>query len=44
MTDIRFPTALQMMLSLALAEESGVQRLSSAQLGSSAGANPSLVR
>jgi Rrf2 family transcriptional repressor of oqxAB len=42
--DLRFPTALQAMLSLALAAELGVPRLSSAQLGEGLNANPSLVR
>jgi Rrf2 family transcriptional regulator, repressor of oqxAB len=44
MLDVRFATTLQMMLSLALAHEEGVPRLSSAQLAEGAGANPSLVR
>jgi Rrf2 family transcriptional regulator, repressor of oqxAB len=44
MIDIRFPTALQIMLSLALAEQKGVPRLSSSQLAQSLGANPSFVR
>jgi Rrf2 family transcriptional regulator, repressor of oqxAB len=42
--DLRFPTALQAMLSLALAAERGVPRLSSAGLGGGLRANPSLVR
>src|ERR1700679_3590469 len=42
--DIRFPTALQIMLSLALAEKNNVSQLSSAELAKSLGANPSFVR
>jgi Rrf2 family transcriptional regulator, repressor of oqxAB len=44
MIDIRFPTALQIMLSLALAEQQTVSHLSSSQLAESLGANPSFVR
>jgi Rrf2 family transcriptional regulator, repressor of oqxAB len=44
MIDIRFPTALQIMLSLALAEQQSVSHLSSSQLAESLGANPSFVR
>jgi Rrf2 family transcriptional repressor of oqxAB len=44
MLDLRFPTALQAMLSLALAEESGVSRMTSAELAKGLRANPSLVR
>src|SRR5258708_11046117 len=44
MIDVRFPTALQIMLSLALADRNGVSHLSSAELAKSLGANPSLVR
>jgi Rrf2 family transcriptional regulator, repressor of oqxAB len=44
MIDIRFPTALQMMLSLALAQQEAVPQMSSSQLAQSLGANPSLVR
>ena len=44
MIDIRFPTALPMMLSLALAQQEAVLQLSSSQLAQSLGANPSLVR
>jgi Rrf2 family transcriptional regulator, repressor of oqxAB len=44
MIDIRFPTALHLMLSLALAHAEGVAQLSSAQLANGLGANPSLVR
>jgi Rrf2 family transcriptional repressor of oqxAB len=44
MNDLRFPTALQMMLSLALAEREGVGSLSSAQLAAGIGVNPSFVR
>jgi Rrf2 family transcriptional regulator, repressor of oqxAB len=42
--DIRFPTALQIMLSLALAARNSVSQLSSAELAKSLGANPSFVR
>ena len=42
--DLRFPTALQAMLSLALAHESGIVRMTSAGLADGLGANPSLVR
>jgi Rrf2 family transcriptional repressor of oqxAB len=42
--DVRFPTALQIMLSLALAEQNNVSQLSSAELAKSLGANPSFVR
>ncbi|WP_397451344.1 Rrf2 family transcriptional regulator [Pseudomonas sp. NA-150] len=44
MIDVRFPTALQIMLSLALAEAEGVAQLSSSQLADGVGANPSFVR
>jgi Rrf2 family transcriptional regulator, repressor of oqxAB len=44
MIDIRFPTALQMMLSLALAQAEGVERLSSAQLAEGVDSNPTFVR
>jgi Rrf2 family transcriptional repressor of oqxAB len=44
MIDVRFPTALQMMLSLALAQSEGVERLSSAQLAQGVGSNPTFVR
>jgi Rrf2 family transcriptional repressor of oqxAB len=44
MIDIRFPTALQMMLSLALAQQESVPQLSSSQLAQSLGANPSFLR
>jgi Rrf2 family transcriptional repressor of oqxAB len=44
MIDVRFPTALQIMLSLALAEQQSVPHLSSSQLAESLGANPSFVR
>jgi Rrf2 family transcriptional repressor of oqxAB len=44
MLDLRFPTAVQMMLSLALAKEEGIERLSSTRLAQSLNANPSLVR
>ena len=44
MIDVRFPTALQLMLNLALAHADGVAQLSSTQLAGSLGTNPSLVR
>ncbi len=44
MVDVRFSTALQVMLSLAYAERSGLKTLSSAQLAQGMAANPSLVR
>lgn len=44
MLDLRFPTALQAMLSLALAHEQGIPRLASAELAEGLGANPTLVR
>jgi Rrf2 family transcriptional regulator, repressor of oqxAB len=44
MIDVRFPTALHLMLTLALAHAEGVEQLSSAQLANGLGANPSLVR
>jgi Rrf2 family transcriptional repressor of oqxAB len=44
MLDLRFPTAVQMMLSLAPAKEEGIERLSSTRLAQSLNANPSLVR
>ena len=44
MIDLRFPTALQIMLTLALAEEQGCAPLTSTQLALGLGANPSLVR
>src|SRR6202789_4244089 len=44
MIDIRFPTALHLMLSLALAHTEGVEQLSSSELANGLGANPSLVR
>ena len=44
MIDVRFPTALQMMLSLALAQAEGVERLSSAQLAVGVDSNPTFVR
>ena len=42
--DLRFPTALQMMLSLALAERQNVRSLSSAELAEGIGVNSSFVR
>ena len=42
--DVRFPTALQIMLSLALADRNSICYLSSAELAKSLGANPSFVR
>lgn len=44
MIDVRFPTALQMMLSLALAHAEGVERLSSAELAEGVNSNPTFVR
>jgi Rrf2 family transcriptional repressor of oqxAB len=44
MIDVRFPTALQMMLSLALAQAEGVDRLSSVQLAEGVDSNPTFVR
>lgn len=44
MLDLRFPTALQAMLSLTLARESSIVRMTSAELADGLGANPSLVR
>lgn len=44
MLDVRFATTLQIMLSLALAREVGVERLSSSDLASGTATNPSLVR
>lgn len=44
MLDIRFSSALQAMLFLAVATEDGSPKLSSAQLAEGLGANPSLVR
>ncbi len=44
MIDVRFPTALQMMLSLALAEAEGVERLSSSRLAEGVNSNPTFVR
>ncbi len=44
MIDVRFPTALQMMLSLAHAQAESVERLSSAQLAEGVDSNPTFVR
>lgn len=44
MIDVRFPTTLQIMLTLALAKAEGVERLSSAQLAVGVGSNPTFVR
>ncbi len=44
MIDVRFPTALQLMLSLALAKAEGVERLSSAQLAEGVDSNPTFIR
>ena len=44
MIDVRFPTALQLMMSLMLAEKEGVALVSSAQLADGLGANSSLIR
>lgn len=43
MNDLRFPTALQMVLSLAVARETG-RRCTSVELANGLGANPALVR
>lgn len=44
MIDVRFPTALQILLTLALAESEGMERVSSSQLAKGLDANPSFVR
>jgi Rrf2 family transcriptional repressor of oqxAB len=44
MIDVRFPTALQMMLSLALAQAEDVEPLSSAELAEGVDSNPTFVR
>ena len=44
MIDVRFPTALQMMLSLALAQAEGVEPLSSTQLAEGVDSHPTFVR
>ena len=44
MIDVRFPTALQIMLSLALADRNSIPQLSSTELAKGLGANPSFVR
>src|SRR5258707_14627717 len=44
MIDVRFSTALQIMLSLTLAQNEGVARLSSAQLAEGVDSNASFVR
>lgn len=44
MIDLRFPTALQMLLSLALSEEEGFPRMSSSQLAKGVNVNPAFVR
>jgi len=44
MIDVRFPTALQMMLSLALAQAEGVERLSSTQLAEGVDSHATFVR
>lgn len=44
MTDIRFPTALQMMLTLAYAHQQGVPMMTSGQLANGLGSTSSLVR
>jgi Rrf2 family transcriptional repressor of oqxAB len=44
MIDLRFPTALQLMLSLALARAEGKERLSSTRLAEGVDSNPTLVR
>ena len=44
MIDVRFPTALQMLLTLALAEAQGHERLSSSHLAKGLDAHPTFVR
>ncbi len=44
MIDLRFPTALQVMLSLALAQAERIERLSSSQLAEGVGSNPTFIR
>jgi Rrf2 family transcriptional repressor of oqxAB len=44
MIDVRFPTALQMMLSLALAQAEGTERVSSAELAEGVDSNATFVR
>jgi Rrf2 family transcriptional regulator, repressor of oqxAB len=44
MIDVRFPTALQLLLTLALAEEEGHERLSSSHLALGLGVQSSFVR
>jgi Rrf2 family transcriptional repressor of oqxAB len=44
MIDLRFPTALQMMLTLAYAHEQGAAQLTSTQLAYGIGSTPSFVR
>jgi Rrf2 family transcriptional regulator, repressor of oqxAB len=44
MTDLRFPTALQMMLAMALVEGEGAAMLSSSRMAEGMNVNPSLVR
>ncbi|MDR3670258.1 MAG: Rrf2 family transcriptional regulator [Holophaga sp.] len=44
MIDLRFPTALQLMLSLALARAEGVERLTSSHLAEGVHSNPTMVR
>jgi Rrf2 family transcriptional repressor of oqxAB len=44
MIDVRFPTALQIMLSLALAQAERVERLSSTQLAEGVDSHPTFVR
>jgi Rrf2 family transcriptional repressor of oqxAB len=44
MIDVRFPTTLQIMLSLALARAEGIPRLSSSELAVGVASNPTFVR
>ena len=44
MIDVRFPTALQILLTLALATEEGYERLSSSHLAKGLDAHPTFVR
>lgn len=44
MNDIRFPTVVQMMLSLALAHSGGIEALSSADLAEGANTNATVIR
>lgn len=44
MIDVRFPTALQMMFTLAAAKDEGIARVSCSELAEGVGANPSFIR